>query len=172
MYFMRNALPDVKGRREVTRVAVIGIGQSLRGDDAAGLEAIHQWQETFPETANRPEVRIEACELPGLTLIDLLNDVDAALLVDAVQSSARPGTIHRLNEEELASFTSSSKSAHGWGIAETLRMRSQLTDMKITIRIIGVEAEQMELGAGLSKAVAEALPNLCKTIEEEIHALL
>jgi hydrogenase maturation protease len=173
MHFVRDTLPDIEGRREeVTRVAVIGIGQSLRGDDAAGLEAVRRWQEKFPETATRPEIRIEACELPGLTLIDLLNDVETAILVDAVQSSAQPGTIHRLSEEELASFTSGSKSAHGWGVAETLQMRSQLMDEKIKIRIIAIEAEQIELGAGLSKAVENALSTLCKVIEEEIHALL
>ena len=172
MHFVRNALLGTKGRREVTRVAVIGIGQSLRGDDAAGLEAVRQWQEKFPETANRPEVQVEASELPGLSLIEMLNDVDAAILVDAVQSSAKPGTIHRLSEEELAAFTSGAKSAHGWGVAETLRMRSQLTDAKVNIRLIGIEAEQMELGAMLSKAVEDALPDICKVIEEEIHASL
>jgi hydrogenase maturation protease len=151
---------------------VIGIGQSLRGDDAAGLEAVRRWQEKFPETATRPEVQIEACELPGLALIDLLNDVEAAILVDAVQSSAKSGTIHRLSEEELASFTSDSKSAHGWGVAETLRMRSQLTDAQVKIRVIGIEAEQMEFGTKLSHVVEEALPEICKAIEEEIHALL
>ena len=156
----------------MTKVAVIGIGQSLRGDDAAGLEAVRRWQETFPETATRSEVQIEASELPGLALIDLLNDVDAAILVDAIQSSAKPGTIYRLNEKELASFTTTSKSAHGWGVAETLRMRSQITGAKVNIRIIGIEAEQMELGAGLSKAVENAIPTLCEIIEEEIHALL
>ena len=172
MHFVRNTLPEVKGRREVTRVAVIGIGQSLRGDDAAGLEAVHRWQEKFPDTATRPEVRIEASELPGLALIDLLHDVDAAILVDAVQSSAKPGTIHRLSEEELESFTTASKSAHGWGIAETLRMRSQLANAKINIRIIGIEAEQMQLGAGLSRSVENVLPLLCEVIEEEIHTLM
>ena len=151
---------------------MIGIGQSLRGDDAAGLEAVRRWEEKFPETANKPEVKIEASELPGLALIDLLNDVDAAILVDAVQSSAKPGTIHRLSEDELASFTSASKSAHGWGVAETLKMRRQLTDAKCNIRIIGIEAEQMELGAGLSQAVKDALPDICNVIEEEINALL
>lgn len=156
----------------MTRVAVIGIGQSLRGDDAAGLEAVRRWQEKFSETANRPEVQIEASELPGLALIDLMNDVDAAILVDAIQSSAKPGTIHRLSESELASFTSGSKSAHGWGVAETLQLRSQLTDAKVNIRIIGIEAEQMELGAGFSCAIENALPTLCEVIEEEIHAIL
>ena len=156
----------------MTRVAVIGIGQSLRGDDAAGLEAVRRWQEKFPETANKPGVQTEASEVPGLALIDLLNDVDAAILVDAVQGSAKPGTIHRLSESELASFTSGSKSAHGWGVAETLQMRSLLTDTKVNIRIIGIEAEQMELGARLSNAVENALPTLCEVIEEEIHAIL
>lgn len=156
----------------MTRIAVIGIGQSLRGDDAAGLEAIRQWQEKFPETATKPEVQIEASELPGLALIEMLNDVEAAILVDAVQSSTKPGTIHRLSEQELAAFTSESKSAHGWGVAETLQMRSQLTDEKVKIRILGIEAEQMELGTGLSKAVEDAIPILCEVIEEELNALL
>ncbi len=156
----------------MTRVAVIGIGQSLRGDDAAGLEAVRRWQEKFPETAGRPEVQIEASELPGLALLDMLNNFDAAILVDAVQSSAAPGTIHRLSEAELESFTSDSKSAHGWGVAETLRLRKQLTDAKVNVRIIGIEAEQMELGAGLSKVIEDTIPKVCKALEEEINELL
>jgi hydrogenase maturation protease len=151
---------------------VIGIGQSLRGDDAAGLEAVRQWREKFPETAGRPEVQIEASELPGLALLDMLNNVDAAVLVDAVQSSAEAGTIHRLSEEELSSFTSDSKSAHGWGVAETLRLRSQLTDARTNIRIIGIAAEQTKTGAGLSKAVDDAMPNVCEALEEEVNNLL
>lgn len=154
------------------KVAVIGIGQSLRGDDAAGLEAVRRWQEKFPETANGLEVRVEACELPGLALIDLLNDFDAAILVDAVQSAGNPGTIHRLDESDLASFASGSRSAHGWGVAETLHIRNQLTDVEVYIRIIGIEAEQMELGALLSKSVEDAMPDLCDVIENEVHALL
>ncbi|MCE7859790.1 MAG: hydrogenase maturation protease [Chloroflexi bacterium CFX2] len=154
------------------KVAVIGIGQGLRGDDAAGLEAVRRWQEKFPETANRLEVRFEACELPGLALIDLLNDFNAAILVDAVQSAGNPGSIHRLDESDLASFASGSRSAHGWGVAESLHIRNQLTDVEVYIRIIGIEAEQMELGALLSKSVEDAMPNLCDVIENEVHALL
>jgi len=169
---VRDPLFEVEGRREVTKVAVIGIGQSLRGDDAAGLEAVRQWREKFPETAGRPEVRIEASELPGLGLLDTLNQVDVAILVDAVRSSAMPGTIHRLSESELSSFASDSKSAHGWGVAETLRLRSQLMDTKADIRIIGIEAERMELGTGLSKAINNAIPRVCEVIEEEISNLL
>jgi len=171
MHLMRNAFLEARCQREVIRVAVIGIGQSLRGDDAVGLEAIRQWREKFPETASRPEVQIEASELPGLALLDTLNEVDAAILVDAIQGS-NPGVIHRLSEEELAAFTSDSKSAHGWGVAETLRLRKKLTDAKANVSIIGIEVEQVEIGAGLSKVVEEALPKACEAIEAEINHLL
>ncbi len=124
---MRHPLLEVEGgRKGKVRIAVIGIGQSLRGDDAAGLEAVRQWQEKYPETANRPEVRVEASELPGLGLIDLLDDMDAAVIVDAVKSSAKPGTIHRISPDELSAFTSDAQSAHGWGVAETLQLGREL----------------------------------------------
>lgn len=156
----------------MTKVAVIGIGQSLRGDDAAGLEAVRQWRERFPETANRLEVRVEASELPGLALLDLLNDVQFALLVDAVQSPHPPGTIHRLDEEELAAFTSDAKSAHGWGVAETLKLGSQLMNSRPRVRVIGITAQEFEMGSEMSGAVRDAIPKVCEAIEEEVNALL
>lgn len=157
----------------MTRVAVIGIGQGFRGDDAIGLEAVGRWEEKFPETAHRPEVQIEACELPGLSLLDLLNEVDAAILVDAVQSKATPGTIHLLGEEQLASFTSDSKSAHGWGAAETLELRRSLgNETHPSIRVIGIEIEAVQLGSGISVAVQEKIPEVCAAIQKEVAAAL
>lgn len=155
------------------RIAVIGIGQSLRGDDAVGLEAVRQWQAAYPETANLPNVKVDVQELPGLALLDLLNGSDAAILVDAVKSSSPPGTIHRLDIDQLASFRSDSKSAHGWGVAETLQLDRLLNPLsrKIPIRLIGVEAEQFELGKGLSEVVTNVLPQVCKIIQEEIQLI-
>ena len=74
------------------KIIVIGIGQSLRGDDAVGPKAVRQWQESFPETASRPEVRVETLELPGLDLLTYLDGMDDAVLVDAIQCSALVGT--------------------------------------------------------------------------------
>ena len=172
---MRHPLLEVEGgRKGKVKIAVIGIGLTLRGDDAAGLDAIRQWQEEYPKTASRPEVRVETSELPGLALIDLLADVDAAVIVDAVQSSAKPGTIHRIGPDELSAFTPDAQSAHGWGVAETLQLGRELypTLKKLPIRLIGIEAEQVALGTGLSKAVVQAMPALCHTIEDEVQTFL
>jgi len=155
-------------------IVVIGIGQTLRGDDAAGVEAVHLWQSAFPATAGRPEVRVEFSELPGLGLLDLLDGFDAALLVDAVQGSGPAGTVYHLGPEDLASFAAGSKSAHGWGVAESLELGRRLNPslQQIRIRLIGIEVESMELGRALSPAVREALAPASSAIEEEVQALL
>ena len=38
-------------------IILMGIGQSLRGDDAAGLKAVHLWEERYPEMT--PVVQVE-----------------------------------------------------------------------------------------------------------------
>lgn len=156
------------------KIAVIGIGQCMRGDDAAGLEAIRLWREEYRHSAGRPEVRVEASGLPGLNLLDLLTDVDAAILIDAVRSGAEAGTIHRLDPDQLSAFSWGAQSAHGWGVAETLALADELRlpTRSVKIRIVGIEASKMELGGELSVSVQEAMPAVCRAIEEELQRLL
>jgi len=156
------------------KVAVIGIGQTLRGDDAVGLEAVHSWQKRYPETADRRDIRVEFCELPGLALIDILDDLEAVILVDAVKSYSIPGTIHKIQPDQLSAFTPDSRSAHGWGLAETLQLDRKLNPSRqdISIQLIGTEAEQTELGSALNKSVMQANPEVCEAIKEKVQTIL
>lgn len=156
-------------------LVVVGLGQALRGDDVAGLEAVRLWERTFPATATHPQVRIEYAESPGLTLLSLLEGATAALLVDAVQSGSAPaGTVHLLSEADLPAFLQGAASAHGWGVAETLALARQadLADLPVQIVLLGVEMAQAEVGAGLSPAVQEALPAVALEIEKYVRAWL
>lgn len=153
-------------------IVVIGIGQSLRGDDGAGLEAVRRWQEQFPATAQR--VRVETAELPGLALLDLLSGATAALIVDAVQTDSAPaGTVLRLDLEEAAAFAPGAGSAHGWGAAETLAIGRSLDPSLAAcrIRLIGIVGRAFAPGAGLSREVRAALNEAAAAIEAEVNAL-
>ena len=156
------------------QVAVIGIGRSMRGDDAAGLEAVRLWQRKHARTAGRTDVRAAIVEEPGLELLDLLDGMDAAILVDAVCSGAAAGTLHQIDLDELSDFREGPASAHSWGVVEVLRLGGalHLQSAQRAIRLLGIEAEQMEIGAGLSDPVAGALPAACNAIENEVTALL
>jgi hydrogenase maturation protease len=157
-----------------TRIVVIGFGQSLRGDDAAGLQAVHQWQASFPETASRPEVQVEALEMPGLNLLDYLDGMEAAVLVDAVQSSALPGTVHRFRLKDAFSFTPDALSAHGWGVTETLQLGRALYPSlaKCRLILIGLTGKDFGMCTKLSPDVEAALPQAAEMIHREVSRLL
>ncbi len=155
------------------RLTVIGLGQTMRGDDAAGIEAVRRWERFFPETASRPDVAVQYSELPGLGLIDLIDGFDAAVLVDAVSSEAAAGKVYRLDPEQLESFGAGGKSAHGWGIAETLQIDRQMNPSRSTrIRLVGIESGQVEPGQPISPEVEAAFPAACQAIEEEVQEML
>ncbi len=156
------------------KVTVIGIGQTLRGDDAAGIEAVQQWEAKHAVTASRPDVSVQYSELPGLALLDMLEGFEAAVIVDAVQDVGAAGGIFQLGTEELAAFDTGAKSAHGWGVAETLELGRQVGTLgpHLRIRLIGISAEQMDTGKPLSQAVSQALTAACEAIEAEVQAAL
>jgi hydrogenase maturation protease len=155
-----------------TVIKIIGIGQSLRGDDAAGIYAVRLWVDTYQP--QHPQVQVELAELPGIGLLDLLEAARLAILVDAVHSGATPGMVHRLSEDQLASFAAGSGSAHGWGVAETLSLGRQLTPASLPAEliVIGIEAGQLDLGENLSPEVQSSLPEVARLIEQLVSTAL
>lgn len=151
-------------------IMLIGTGQSLRGDDGAGLAAVRLWQETYQKMRDYPDLHVELAELPGIELLSLLHGSRLAILVDAVHSNAKAGTIHMLTNEQLESFSPSATSAHGWGVAETLSLGQKLmpSSMPGKLILIGIEAGTFSVGAPLSPEVEQALPEVARLIEQLI----
>jgi hydrogenase maturation protease len=155
------------------KITIIGIGQTMRNDDSAGLIAVQHWQATFPHTSQLPSITIVESELPGLELLNLLEGYDAAILVDAVKSSASPGTIHRLTETDILGFAEDHPSAHGWGIAETLQLGRKLeVQIPKIIHLIGIEGENFSMGRSLSPQVLLALDEAAQFIEDSVKIIL
>jgi hydrogenase maturation protease len=163
---VRDGIPDI--------IKIIGIGQSLRGDDAAGLAAVHFWQQTFQAKTERPNITVELAELPGIGLLSMLDGAAIAILVDAVRSDAQPGTVHILTENQLEAFEGNSQSAHGWGVAETLALGRELmpSQMPEKLILIGIEVGQLDIGEGLSTEVELALPEAANLIEKFVISAL
>jgi hydrogenase maturation protease len=159
---------DGAGSNPSSTIKVIGIGQSLRGDDAAGLEAVRTWYETYEADNPRPNVAMQLAELPGIALLSMLEGTRYAILVDAVRSGATPGTIHQISEDELDAFTKGAGSAHGWGVAETLTLGRMLNPSELpeTLILIGIEVGQLTLGDTLTAEVRSALPEVSRLIEQ------
>ncbi len=146
-------------------IVVCGLGQPLRGDDAAGLEAVRLWQQRYPAQARHPAVRVHLLEAPELALLDALQGARAALLVDAAQAQAPAGSVHCLTAERLPSFTAGTTSAHGWSPAETIALARTLgRPLPPRLDILAIVAADFSPSPSLSLAVRDALPQAAEAI--------
>jgi hydrogenase maturation protease len=154
------------------KILVAGFGQPLRNDDSAGLEAVRIWQKLFPKTAKM--VRIESCEHEGLHLLDLLEGMDVAILVDAAHSPGHTGKVIRLNLDEIEGSPSDLFSAHGWGVAESVLLghivNPALKQCRITL--IGITGEDFGMGDKLTPPVRKALLEAASMIDREIQCFI
>jgi hydrogenase maturation protease len=144
----------------------------MRGDDSAGLQIVRMWQENHPQTAK--EVKVEFSENPGLELLELLEGAEAVVIVDAVHSSASPGTLIRVETDDLLSFTSISKLTHGWGVAETIKLGSAIYPWmaSVCMIMIGVVASKFKQGTAVCPQVSSAYPAAVEKLETEVCKLL
>ncbi len=157
-------------------LVIIGIGQTMRGDDAVGVAVVEAWAAKYPQHASHPQVATVLLRLPGLALLDHISRYELAILVDAVLGGpdVTPGSLLNLKPEDLASFTGGLGAAHGWGVAETLELARTLgrDDIPEEIKILGIGGIQVELGAGLSPEVEAAMPEAVETLDRMVMDFL
>lgn len=133
----------------MSRVLVVGVGNSWRSDDGAG-----------PAVARRlgddPRVLVHEGEPVGL--IETWAGVNEVLLVDAVCSGAPPGTVHRLDavaaplRSELACG-----STRAFGLRETIELARAVERLPPRLLVYGIEGERFSAGGDLSPAVEDAV---------------
>jgi len=147
----------------VTRV--IGIGQPAAGDDSAGIAVVRALRDGY-----RLPSGIELHETTDSgRLIDLLDGIRRAIVVDALVSDERPGTIRCLAPEQLARYARAPFSSHGMSVAEAIGLARMLAadGVGIDIRIVGVTiGPPAGYSCTLSSSVAAALPRAASLILE------
>ena len=156
------------------KIVIIGVGQTMRGDDGAGPAAVKTWVERYPQTLGATQIQTEIEELPGLNLLSLLQGSDAAIIVDAVQSKNKPGTLHLIQDDSQFLSRDKAQSAHNLGVQETLALARLLLfeDLPKLITIIGIEVENVALGENLSIDVKNVIPKAADLIEKQLQSLL
>jgi hydrogenase maturation protease len=149
------------------RVLVLGVGNACRGDDAVGLVVAQRLQE-----APLDGVTVMPTAGEATALLALWQGTDAVVLVDAVRAGARPGTLHRfaVRTHPLPAMFSR-VSTHAFGVAEAIELARVLRQLPPVLVVYGVEGATFEMGAGLSAAVAAAVPQTVAQVRQELLAL-
>jgi hydrogenase maturation protease len=143
--------------------ALIGVGNEFRRDDGVGPALIAHVAESAP-----PGVTLSVVDGEPSQLLDAWDGVQLAVVVDAVLCDpSTPGRIHRTTLGE-AYPAGTSASTHGLGIPDALGLAEALGRAPARLVVFAVEAADLGFGTGLSRPVAEALPDLTRLVLDEL----
>ena len=144
---------------------VIGVGNSLRGDDRAGLEVARRLR-------GHPDMDVREHEGEAIGLLDEFADARAVIVIDTIHSGASPGTLHRIDASvKPVPAVLRRTSSHAVGVGEAIELARVLGKLPSTVVVHGVEGESFEGGAALSPAVACAIEPLADAVRREALAL-
>jgi len=114
-------------------------------------------------------VRILEQDGEATELVTDLQGVRHAWLIDAAQSGATPGTIHRIDCSNTdAVLPRGSLSSHGFGVAEAIALARALGTLPPYCIVYAIEAEQFTPGAAPSPAVTRAAHEVAERILAEL----
>jgi len=135
---------------------VIGVGNTILSDEGIGVHAARLLQ-TDPRVP--PGVTILDGGTIGLELIPYASDASRVLLLDAMDSGKRPGTLARMTGKDLLG-TTAGWSAHQLGVADLISALFLMSSGAQEIVMLGVQPANTDWGTVLSPAVEAALEPL------------
>jgi len=138
------------------KVRVIACGNPMMGNDGVGLavkDALH---------AARPDLDVVDGGLGGLSLVTLLEDCDAVVIVDATCGMGAQGSV--VVFRDIPSSTLFPLSLHDVGIAETLEI-ARAVGITTRVAIVGIEGGDITgYRTGLDPEVEASVPAACSLV--------
>jgi hydrogenase maturation protease len=152
------------------RIAVIGIGNPCRRDDAVGpavVTALARHGERHPLPQGTGLFR---CDGEPARLLDLWQGVRLAVVVDAAFGApGQPGRVRRLGAEDvLRSGSGDPAGSHGFGLRTAIELAHALDRLPKRLVVYAVEGADATLGTCLSAPVRSAVRPLARRIADEI----
>lgn len=156
------------------RFLVAGIGNIFLGDDAFGVEVVRQLQEQpLPDAVWVKDFGIRSYDLAYA----LLENYEAAILVDATQRGGTPGTLYLIKPDldALGPLDGEVVNAHSLNPVRVLHMVKSMGGEPRQLYVLGCEPAVLEAEngvLGLSKPVALAVPEAVTMIRSLVRQWL
>jgi hydrogenase maturation protease len=135
----------------VKKTLVLGLGNILLADEGVGVRVVEHLQARycFPE-----ETQVMDGGTLGLDLLPYVEDTDRLLVIDAVDMRAEPGTVVRIENDEVPTFLSIKVSPHQMGLADILSAARLLGHLPEDLVLWGVQPSVIEASLELSPPIA------------------
>jgi hydrogenase maturation protease len=149
-------------------LCVIGIGNEDRGDDGLGLLVVRALRQR-----SWPHIQVLESSGEATALLAAWEEASSVIMVDAVVTSAPPGTLYCWNlRAHSLPHNYAPSSSHAFGLPQALELAQALQYLPEKLLLYAIEGACFEPGSPLTPAVEGALPILLHSLEHKLHELL
>lgn len=142
---------------------VIGIGNILLKDDGVGVYVIRQLEnENLSST-------IELVD-GGTSTLDTLSyflEYNKIIIVDCLKAGHKPGTIYKINPEDIKNYKKENLSIHDVQILDVVKMANMMGKFPEVV-IFGIEPQVICLDTEMSENMKNKIPEIIKHIKVEL----
>ena len=149
-----------------THTLILGVGNLLLSDEGVGVRVIERIEATY-ELPDGVQT-LDGGTL-GLDLLYYLEGIENLLIVDAVEMDKTPGTLLRMEGDEVPAFLSIKMSPHQVGISDML-FAAKLKDLyPPNVVLWGIQPASFEIGLELSPVVAAQMDVMVRNVVEQLE---
>jgi hydrogenase maturation protease len=144
--------------------ALIGVGNRWRRDDGVGHEVVVRAGRQLTV-----EHEVVLCDGEPSGLIDAWSGRELAVIVDATRGGGSPGTV-RVWTDETPTRPFTVAGSHALGVGHALALAQALGRAPTHLVVIGIEADDVSPGHGLSSVVAAAIDDAVELVVAAVQA--
>ena len=154
---------------EAERIALLGVGSELRGDDAAGLLVAQELARAHLKLKKRIDFKVFIGETAPENLTGEIKRFNPThlLIVDSADMGKRGGMVQWIDPDKVGGI---SFCTHSLPIKIMADYLTQSIGCKI--KIIGIQPKVLTFGSRFSKEIEKTVKNVSKTVEASIRSLL
>jgi hydrogenase maturation protease len=147
---------------------VLGIGNVLLQDEGVGIHALHELQRRF-ELGD--DIEVLDGGTAGVELLRYLDGRAQVVVIDAIAAGHPPGTVFRVEGEDVPRSFHRRISPHQIGLSDVLATALITDGMPAEIVMFGVEPHTMKTGLELTPVVDASLDKLIGAVVDELQRL-
>jgi hydrogenase maturation protease len=148
------------------RTVVLGLGNMLMADDGVGLAALARLEE---EWFVPRDVELVDGGTWGMNLLPVIERADRLVILDAIDLGDPPGTLIRLEGEEIPRFLAMKLSPHQIDLREVLALAELRGTLPGEVIALGIQPERVEMSTTFSPEVAARLDQLIHLAAETLY---
>jgi hydrogenase maturation protease len=149
-------------------VLVLGLGNILLGDEGVGVRVAEALEAGYDFD---PAVDIVDGGTSGMDMLDIIADRPHVVVIDAVNTGDRPGTLVTLTGEAAPAFFRNRISPHQLGLSDLLGALMLMDRSPRGLTLVGCVPESLDTSLDLTPRIAARLPEMVAMTVEALAGL-